>query len=94
MNRQDLEHILAEGRTVEARVPGGHWFRPTNPLQMLASGYELRVAHPGFVNELRDHMETMTPAERLDMVNTLMAGYCQNCGCVDKSGSCQCWNDE
>lgn len=104
MNRQDLEHILAEGRTVEARSPSGMlWFRPTNPLQLLEQGIELRIApdrngvERGVelrVIELRDSMEKMAASERFDIVNTLMAGYCRNCGEKDTDGSCQCWNDE
>lgn len=87
MNKQDLEHALAEGRTVEARLGAG-WIRPTNPQQLLERGVELRVI------ELRDSMEAMEPSERLDMVNTIMAGYCRYCGNKDPDGSCKCWNDE
>lgn len=88
MNKQDLEHALAEGRTVEARHHGGGWFRPTNPQQLLERGVELRVI------ELRNRMEKMAPSERIDMVNTIMAGHCKHCGNKDPDGSCKCWNDE
>lgn len=46
MNRQDLEHALAEGRTVEARH-AGPWFRPIDPIGVLDRGLEMRIVPDG-----------------------------------------------
>lgn len=46
MNRQDLEHAIAEGRTVEARN-AGPWFRPIDPMGVLDRGLELRIVPDG-----------------------------------------------
>jgi hypothetical protein len=43
---------------------------------------------------IHDRMQKMTDFERLDIIETLMRGFCKDCGCVDPSGTCQCWNDE
>lgn len=43
---------------------------------------------------LRDRMEKMTDDERLELMNSLMDGYCEECGCESTRIRCQCWNDE
>ena len=43
---------------------------------------------------LHDRMEKMTADERLELMRSLMDGYCKECGYEDPDRRCQCWNDE
>lgn len=46
------------------------------------------------VAALNDRLEKMSDDERIEIMRSIMNGYCKECGCVDPSGTCQCWNDE
>lgn len=49
---------------------------------------------PTLIAVLRDRMEKMKPHERLELMDSLMQGYCRECEFDDPDHRCQCWNDE
>lgn len=55
---------------------------------------QMDTENENLIGVLRSRMEKMTDYERLELMHSLMEGYCEECGCEDQQGRCQCWNDE
>lgn len=60
----------------------------------MGTTYRREVAIETLTTALREKMKTMNDEERLELMNTLMEGYCKICGCKSPTGSCSCWKDE
>lgn len=46
------------------------------------------------VSVLRDRMEKMTDQERIDLLDSLFAGFCKHCGADIGDGRCYCLRDD